>query len=150
MDSWKRMGPRERGFTLVEIMVVVVIIGLLATLVAKNVFGSIEQGKLNKTKSDLAAIAEAAEMYRLQNNQYPEELQQLVDEDETGRQFLRQSSVPKDPWTGQEYRIDFEGAKLVVFCDGFDGSADTDDDITTKNMADINIGDYLKIINQGN
>ncbi len=146
-----RSNTRQAGFTLVEILVVVVIVGLLATIVAQNVFGSTEQAKLQSTKADLAAIKSAAERYKLQNNgHYPEELAQLVEVQESGLQYLQLSDVPTDKWNQLPYRMEKRGAKVVIICDGFDGEPDTDDDITTENMGKIKLDEYLKLINQTN
>ena len=139
---------KQEGFTLVEIMVVVVIVGILATLVAQNVFGSTEQAKLDATRSDIDAIAQAADRYRLTHGNYPEEMSELVEESEGGIQYLKVAEEPTDKWTNTEYRLEREGAKLVVRCAGFDGEFDTEDDITSQNMQKLNIEEYLKIINQ--
>ena len=62
---------RERGFTLVELMVVIVIIGLLATVVMVNVMPSQDKAMVTKAKADIATLEQAMEMYRLDNLAYP-------------------------------------------------------------------------------
>jgi len=64
-------GRRERGFTLVELMVVIVIIGLLTTVVVLNVFPARDQANIAKAKADIAILDQAVEMYRLDNLTYP-------------------------------------------------------------------------------
>ncbi|MFQ5503494.1 MAG: type II secretion system protein GspG [Planctomycetota bacterium] len=124
----------QRGFTLVEIMVVVVIIGLLATVVASNVLGDVDTAKLNTVKSDISTIKDAVTRYYLKNSRIPESLEELVQEDESGHRQLDLEEVPKDPW-GNEYVLESEGgSKFVVICYGPDQEMDTEDDITTKNM----------------
>ena len=68
----------ERGFTLVELMVVVVIIGLLATIVALNVLPSGDTARVQKAKADIATIEDALELYKLQNISYPTTSQGLA------------------------------------------------------------------------
>ena len=68
----------EEGFTLVELMVVIVIIGLLATIVALNVLPSGDTARVQKAKADIATIEDALELYRLQNLSYPTTSQGLA------------------------------------------------------------------------
>ena len=67
----------EHGFTLVELMVVIVILGLLATIVAINVIPQGDKAKLVRAKSDIATIEGALDMYKLQNDTYPTTAQGL-------------------------------------------------------------------------
>jgi general secretion pathway protein G len=71
-------GKGEDGFTLVELMVVIVIIGLLATIVALNVLPSGDRARVEKAKADIATIEDALEMYKLQNLAYPTTSQGLA------------------------------------------------------------------------
>ena len=67
-----RIGPeREAGFTLIEIMVVVVILGLLAALIAPNVIGRIDDARATKAKQDIRAIESSLQLFRLDNFRYP-------------------------------------------------------------------------------
>ena len=82
MASTQRVeGGRERGFTLIEIMVVVVIIGLLAAIVAPNLIGNIDRAAATRARADIRTIDNALNLYRLDNFRYPssdEGLQALV------------------------------------------------------------------------
>lgn len=97
---------REAGFTLVELMVVIVIIGLLATIVALNVIPSGDTARIQKAKADIATIEQGLEMYRLQMGTYPstqQGLQALVSAP-AGADAARYQAggyikkLPDDPW----------------------------------------------------
>ena len=62
---------RERGFTLMEIMVVVIIIGMLMTLVATTIFGRLEQSKVDIASMQVQKLSQALELYKLDNGTYP-------------------------------------------------------------------------------
>ena len=92
----------ERGMTLIEIMVVVIIIGLIGTAVAVNVIGRLNEAKVQTAKSDLAKIADALDQYKMMRNTYPsseEGLDALIRE-----KFLKanKDGKIKDPW-GKDY-----------------------------------------------
>jgi len=89
-----RKHRREDGFTLVEMMVVIVIIGLLATIVIINVMPAADRAAVTKARADISTLESAVEMYRLDTMRYPtteEGLQALV----TGNHIRR---LPNDPW----------------------------------------------------
>jgi general secretion pathway protein G len=121
----------QRGFTLVEIMVVIVILGLLATLVVPNIMGASDQAKETKAKTDCAIIAGSVRSYYVKNSRLPETLEELATKDERGRSELEE--LPVDPWNTPyeliegDNRSDFE----VISC-GPDLSQGTEDDISNK------------------
>lgn len=119
---------RERGFTLVEIMVVVVIIGLLATLVVPNVLGYSEQARLDKAASDVNSIHGTVTVYWTRNGTLPS-MDDLLEPDSTGNPYLE--TEPIDPWKNPyEIRSKEGRGRFEVISYGPDGIADTDDDIT--------------------
>lgn len=90
---------RQRGFTLIEIMVVVIIIGALAALVAPRFMDSADEAKVEATRAQITNISQALKLFRLKNNRYPsssEGLQLLVSGDSGGKRYL--DSLPTDAW----------------------------------------------------
>lgn len=128
---------RQGGFTLIEIMVVIVILGLLATIVAPNVWSVSETAKEKKAMTDVKAIADAAKIYMITHvvRDIPT-METLTTRDEKGNIPL--DSVSKDPW-GNDYEIrpgDHPG-EFEVISAGKDGQLGTEDDISSKKLADI-------------
>ena len=129
--------PARRGFTLAELMVVIVIIGLLATLVVPNVVKRLFKAQRTKASADISAISQAVDLYLIENNgTYPESLEALVTPDENGESFLKQEVVPKDPW-GNEYYYEppAGGSKYRIYSygkDGAPGGEGDDADITLE------------------
>lgn len=94
----------RRGFTLAEMMVVIVIIGLLMTLVVPNIIRRFFQAQNVVAKADIAQIISSLNEYAINNSgKYPETLQPLVDPDKNGHAYLegRNGKIPKDPWKNE-------------------------------------------------
>ncbi len=106
----KKRRKHEDGFTLVELMVVIVIIGLLATIVALNVLPSGDKARVTKAKADIATIENGLELYRLQMSTYPTTSQGLASlvaapAGSDAARYQRGGYVkklPEDPW-GRAY-----------------------------------------------
>lgn len=95
----------EEGFTLVELMVVIVILGLLATIVAINVLPSLGKANTTKARADIQTLDQAIEHYRLDTNQYPSADQGLRVLAEKGGYIKK---LPNDPWS-RPYIYTFPG-----------------------------------------
>lgn len=130
---------RQRGFTLLEIMVVIVILGILASLVVPNLMGNKEKADHQKVVSDIVALESALDMYKLDNSRYPtteQGLQALVTKPSAQPEprsypqggYIRR--LPEDPW-GADYQLLSPGqhGQLDIFSYGPDGIPDTEDDI---------------------
>jgi general secretion pathway protein G len=134
LTSPKLARAAARGMTLIEIMVVLVIIGLIASAVAVNVLGREREARISRAKTDVQNIAnQGVDAFRVMRGRYPttdEGLKILIQE-----QFLRPNSPDgglKDPW-GNDYVYLFPGQKhpdaFDVKSNGPDGQAGTQDDI---------------------
>ncbi len=129
----------QGGFTLIEIMVVVVIIGMLATMILPKVLGRQDEAFIAKAKSDIRALSSSVKLYKLDNFKYPSALSELATSGAKGRGYL--DKVPKDPW-GSEYQYASSGSHLEfdIWSFGADGSAggtDAGQDIGNWNMDEI-------------
>lgn len=134
MTQTKTQAQRRRraGFTLVELMVVIVIIGLLATVVAINVLPAQGKAMVGKARADISTLEQAIETYRLDNLTFPDNAQGLqalvaapqgLSQPERYREGGYVRRLPKDPW-GQDYqyrRPSMHGGQFDVFSWGADG-----------------------------
>ncbi len=127
----------QKGFTLVEIMVVIVILGMLAVLVVPNVMSAFGDAEQNTAKSDVVNIKGALTLYYLKHHRLPESLEELVVEDDKGDVMLEgfDGEIPRDPW-GEPYELrQGESArKFEVISYGPDITPDTDDDISSNRV----------------
>src|ERR1700678_2828868 len=138
------MRKRERGFTLIEIMVVVVILSVLGALVVPQIIDKVDVAKVKRAQSDIRAIQTALDLYRLDNFKYPtteQGLQALVKQpadpsltNYNPNGYLK--SLPKDPWgniytyaspgaDGREYDITTYGRDGKPGGEGFDADIST-------------------------
>ena len=135
----------RRGFTLVEIMVVVVIIGMLAALVGPKVIGNTDQAKRTTTTTQIKNFEQALELYHLHNGFFPTTDQGLIALIEKPTMqpepknyakggYLKAKAVPKDPW-GNDYVYLCPGREgeydiISYGADGREGGEDGNADIT--------------------
>lgn len=124
----------QRGFTLIELMVVIIILGLLAGLVLPKIIGREEEAKVETAKVQIKAFESALDGFKLDNGFYPETeqgLEALVRKPEAGRVpekwreggYLKPARIPKDPW-GKPYLYfspGNEGREYDIISYGADG-----------------------------
>ncbi|WP_367605877.1 type II secretion system major pseudopilin GspG [Legionella sp. W05-934-2] len=120
---------QQRGFSLIEIMVVVVILGILASFVVPKIMSRPDEARAVKAKHDVLAIENALDLYRLDNGFYPTTEQGLValvekpttsPEPRNWKVYLK--SIPKDPWNRDYlYMNPGEHGEIDVFTYGADG-----------------------------
>jgi general secretion pathway protein G len=142
-----RLLAERAGFTLIEIMVVIIILGLLATLIIPNITGYTEKAKREKARADIASLEGALELFKADSGFYPtteQGLDALVIKPSTGRIPAKwmeggyfKKGVPLDPW-GNRY-VYFapgrrgEGYEVVSL--GADGQ-ESDDDVSSSEHLD--------------
>nr|WP_275423310.1 type II secretion system major pseudopilin GspG [Pseudoalteromonas sp. MMG022] len=130
---------KQAGFSLLEVMVVLVIIGMIMSIVAPNIMGQQEEAALDKAKLDIQQLEDAMNMYKLKNKAFPtteQGLEALVNQttiDPVPKRFPDGgfiSKLPEDPW-GNPYQLVSPGemGKIDIFSMGPDGEVGTDDDI---------------------
>jgi general secretion pathway protein G len=132
---------RQAGFTLVEMIVVIAIIGILATLVVVRYSGQTDQAKVAAAKSQLAQIEGAVISFNSHVGRLPKSLIELVEKpsgvtnwQEGG--YLKGKAVPKDPW-GNEYVLKVTGRRFEVIslgADGKEGGTDVDADLSSESV----------------
>ena len=130
----KNRNFQSHGFTLIELMVVMVIIGLLAALVVPKLFGHVDKALQRDTQVQIELLGQALDLYRLEKHKYPDS--------DAGLQAIRtylKKDVPKDPW-GDDYVYRSPGQHgdydlLSYGADNAEGGEDNNMDIVSwKNI----------------
>ncbi len=140
----QKLRYKNQGFTLIELMVVIIILGILAMWVAPKIMSRPEEAKQVKARLDIQNLETALKLYKLDNGSYPgteQELKALVEMPETGTipkkwkkgGYLEKGRVPKDPW-GNDFIYLSPGLKgdfdiISYGTDGVPGGEDENKDI---------------------
>ncbi|GIU41872.1 type II secretion system major pseudopilin GspG [Shewanella algidipiscicola] len=138
---------KHKGFTLLEVMVVIVILGILASMVVPNLMGNKDKADLQKAVSDIVALENALDMYRLDNSIYPtteQGLEALIQkptispEPRNYREGGYVKRLPQDPWRNEYLLLSpGEQGKIDIFSAGPDGQPGTEDDVGSWNLQDF-------------
>lgn len=145
-----RSGPAKRvqsGFTLIEVMVVVVIISVLIGLVAPNILGRVDEARVTAARTDIGTLEQALELYKLDNHRYPttdQGLEALVSKPSgspeprnwNAQGYLKKGKLPQDPW-GNDYLYiaSGNGSSYELYslgADGREGGEGYDQDISSE------------------
>lgn len=141
----------NRGFTLLEVMIVIVILGILASLVVPNLMGNKEQADRQKAISDITALEGALDMYKLHNGVYPtteQGLQALVEKPTSAPEPRRYQEggyikrLPLDPW-GSDYQYvqpGQKGKRYDLYTFGVDAQEGGEGEAT--DIGNWNIGEF--------
>lgn len=138
---------KQRGFTLLEVMVVLAIIGSIMALVATNILGSAGDARIKTTKSQIKLLENALDLYRLDNYVYPtteQGLEALIRKPSSSPEpknykangYLKGNNVPTDAW-GNEFLYFMEKGSYEIIslgADGQEGGEDDAADINSKNL----------------
>ena len=137
-----KMRARQRGMTLIEILVVLVLIGIVLGIVGGNFIGKGEKAKADAAKIEIGQIAQTLDLYKLEVGRYPssqEGLQALISAPagvaNWNGPYWKKGTVPKDPW-GNEYKDASPGSKaayeiISLGADGKEGGEGPDKDISS-------------------
>lgn len=123
MDE-QRHDRRRAGFTLVELMVVIAILGLLSTLVAVSVVSSMGKAKGEKVRADIESVGAACKMYYLDTSVWPESLEDLLQSSEegwNGPYIEKGMKALRDPWK-RPYVYEYRGSGTPPYLLGSYGS----------------------------
>ncbi len=122
----KKLLRKKDGFTLIELLIVVAIIGIIAGIAIPNFLGARTKARVTRAFADMRALADALEMYYVDNTEYPSENDGL-DELKTDAHI---TTIPNDPFSGAAYRYytdaaaDVVGTAWLLVSNGPDGDAD--------------------------
>ena len=140
-------GRRLRGFSFIEVMVVIIILGLLSSIVGVYLFDSAEKAKADATRTQIRGLETALDLYRLNNSRYPSSeqgLKALLERPEVGvipknwnGPYLRGNNLPEDGWDSPFRYIGENGNEFEIIslgADAIDGGVDLDADISSSDL----------------
>lgn len=126
----------RRGFTLLELMLVLAILVVLAGVVGVNIFGAQDEAYTKTTETQLQSLKQSIAAYRIRTSQLPDSLDALVNGPSDAAKKAKFGApiieeVPKDAW-GNEINFSLNGGKYELRSGGADGQMSTDDDVVVN------------------
>ena len=129
-DAIRSARDTQKGMTLLEIMIVVAILGLLATVVVSNLMGSLDNAKINITRTKISQVESAVKRYYLDFSNYPDSMKDLVNPGSGRPPYVKKA--PKDDWNRELiYKRSSGDTPFVIYSMGPDGVKGNKDDIYT-------------------
>lgn len=126
----------QRGFTLIEMLIVIIIIGLLASLVGPKLFTKVDKARIKTAKAQIELLSAAIDTYRLDMGKFPATLEELRSSDDPRWEGLYlPKQIPPDPWNNPyEYKYPGEHGSYDIISYGADGKPEgtgNDEDIVS-------------------
>jgi general secretion pathway protein G len=119
--------PKPGGFTLIEILIVVAIIGLIATLIAPNLIGRFEKSKEEIAKAQIEMLSSAVQSFMVDLGRFPANLEELINmtDPKWRGPYLSKRKLPQDPWgRDYQYKVPGEHGAFDLYSLGPDGKLD--------------------------
>jgi general secretion pathway protein G len=129
-DATTGLPRRSRGFTLIELMVVILILGLLIGIVGPRVWNALSSGSIDAAKMQMKGLSDAIDMYYLDTRTLPTSLDDLLQESKkTGEPYI--DKIPDDPWNSPyQYRVINQARReFEISSSGEDKSPGSEDDL---------------------
>ncbi len=125
--SITRKHRNESGFTLIEILIVVIIIGLIASLIAPNLIGRFERSKEEIAKTQVEMLSSSVLAFKVDVGRYPETLEELIKSSDAKWRgpYLSKQMIPRDPWDQEyQYKAPGEHGPFDLYSLGTNGKLD--------------------------